>query len=245
MDMTTLVGFGAVVAIAWLAMLGGGVPAAFLNWHGVVIVIGGVGSAMLINTPMRYILQAIGSMRLVIGGGRYQNMRATISAVVALAEQVQARGTSAFQDADASAAGGFLNHAAQAAIEYNNADLVDQILTNEIDQAFDHQNEVVNVFRTMGVLAPMFGLVGTLVGIVEVLRQIANPEQVGTAMAVALTTAFYGILLANIFCVPVAGKLRIRFWEELQAKTIIKEGVVMMMRGTVPLIIERKLQSYH
>ena len=244
MDLTTLLGFVALVAITWLGLVSGGVPAAFLNSHGVVIVIGGVAAATLINTPLRYLWEAFGSLGVLIGGGRYQDRRAIIASVVALAEQVQARGTSAFQDADARAAGGFLSHAAQTAVEYNNADLVEQILDSEIDQTYDHQNEVVNVFRTMGVLAPMFGLVGTLVGIVEVLRQIANPEQVGTAMAIALTTAFYGIVLANVFFVPIAGKLRIRFWEEARGKTIVMLGIVMMMRGTVPLVIERKLQSY-
>jgi len=244
MDLTTFLGFGGLVAIAWFALVNGGVPAAFLNWHGVVIVMGGVAAATLINTPLRYLWEALRSLALLIGGGHYQDRQAIIASVVGLAEQVQARGTSAFQDADGAAAGGFLSRAAQAAIEYNNADLVEQILDSEIDQNYDHQNEIINVFRTMGVLAPMFGLVGTLVGIVEVLRQIANPEQVGAAMAIALTTAFYGIVLANVFFVPVAGKLRIRYWEELRGKTIVLQGIVMMMRGTVPLVIERKLQSY-
>ena len=93
-------------------------------------------------------------------------------------------------------------------------------------------------------LAPMFGLLGTLIGIVSVLRDLANPASVGASMAVAMTTAFYGISLANIFCVPVAGKLRSRNIEELQAKTMVAEGIVMMLRGTVPLVIERKLRSY-
>lgn len=244
MDLTTMLGFGSIIGLAWLGLQSGGMPAVFFNLHGVMIVGGGVFASMLINTPLNYLLDAFRALGTLVSGGRYQNRAAIVASVVALAEQVQARGTSAFQEADSAVAGGYLTRAAQAAVEYNNADLVQQILETESEQAFDYQNEVINVFRTMGVLAPMFGLVGTLVGIVEVLRQIANPEEVGTAMAVALTTAFYGIVLANVFCVPIAGKLRIRYWQEFQAKTIVIEGVVMMMRGTVPLVIERKLLSY-
>jgi chemotaxis protein MotA len=130
------------------------------------------------------------------------------------------------------------------AVEYNDPELVKSILEGEINTSFDRHNEVINVFRTAAILAPMFGLLGTLIGIVSVLKQISNPETVGGAMAVAMTTAFYGISLANMFCVPVAGKLRIRNLEELRAKSMVADGVVMMMRGTIPLVIERKLQAY-
>ena len=96
----------------------------------------------------------------------------------------------------------------------------------------------------MGILSPMFGLLGTLMGIIGVLRQLSDPEGVGPAMAVAITSAFYGILFSNMICVPIAGKIRARIWLRVKLKSMILEGILEIMRGSVPLVVERRLQSY-
>lgn len=244
MDITTFLGIAALGGIIGAGVYSGDLPSSFLNWHGLLIVLGGTASAMLVNTPLHHLVGSFGSLWVLVRGQRFSSGPETIAAVVTLAEQVQARGISALQDADPAAAGGYLGQAAQAAIEYNNPELVEQILESEIRFAYSNHNEIVNVYRTASVLAPMFGLLGTLLGIVQVLKHIASPEQVGPAMAIAITTAFYGIALSNMICVPIAGKLRIRYMEEMRTKTLIAEGIVMMLRGTVPLVIQRKLQAY-
>ena len=244
MDITTLLGIAALARMLTVGAASGALPAFFLNWHGLGIVLGGTACAMLINTPWANIRGALAALGVIWRGERYSSKDAVVAAVVEIAERVHGRGVSALQEVDANAVGGYLGRAAALAVEYNNPDLVWQILETEINTAYDRNNEMVNVYRTMSVLAPMFGLLGTLIGIVSVLREISNPEGVGRSMAIAMTTAFYGIALANTFCVPVAGKLRSRNIEELCAKTMVAEGVVMMLRGTVPLVIERKLRSY-
>ena len=105
-------------------------------------------------------------------------------------------------------------------------------------------NEIANVYRTMGILAPMFGLLGTLIGIISVLKQLSDPESVGPAMGVAITSAFYGILLANMVCVPIAGKIRARIWLRVKLKSMILEGILEIMKGSIPLVVERRLQAY-
>lgn len=244
MDITTFLGIGALAGMAALGAVTGQLPPFFLNWHGLAIVLGGTAGAMLINTPLADARGAAAALAVLFRGSRFPSNEGIVAAIVELAERVHGRGVSALQEVDAHAVGGFLGRAAGVAVEYNNPDLVWQILETEINASYDRNNEMANVYRTMGILAPMFGLLGTLIGIVSVLREISNPEKVGGSMAIAMTTAFYGIALANTFCVPVAGKLRSRNIEELRAKTMVAEGVVMMLRGTVPLIIERKLRSY-
>jgi chemotaxis protein MotA len=246
MDLTTIVGFAALGAGIGLAAFVGALPAVFLDWHGLGIVVGGTAIAMLINSPFEHLLQAVSSVGRLFGGGNrgYRDLRRTVKAVVTLAERAQANRLAALQEVDAAEVDGYLRHAAQLALEYNDPEKVYRVLDNEIDQNFDRQNEVVNVFRTAGILAPMFGLLGTLIGIVQVLRLIASPEEVGPAMAVAVTTAFYGIFMANALCIPIAGKLRVRYREELLAKTIVKDGIVAILKGTVPIVIERDLSSY-
>ena len=136
------------------------------------------------------------------------------------------------------------SRAATAALEYNDSNFVRQVLEQEINQNVDDMNEVTNVYRTMGIMSPMFGLLGTLIGIVEVLKDLANPESVGPAMAVAITSAFYGILFANVVCVPIAGKMRAKVWMEVRMKSMILEGILEIMKGSVPLVVERRLQSF-
>ena len=90
----------------------------------------------------------------------------------------------------------------------------------------------------------MCGLLGPFIGIIGVLKDLANPESVGPAMAVAITSAFYGIFFANMICVPIAGKMRAKVWLEVRMKAMILEGVLEIMKGSMPLVIERRLQSY-
>jgi len=244
MDPTTVLGILGAAALIFQGAVTGEISSTFLNWHGLSVVLGGTGMAILINTPARYVRGAVQALFGLLRAPSYSGPDAAVSLMVGLAEQAQGRGVSALREVDPKAAGGFLARAAQVATEYNDPVFVRAVLEQEINQSADFQNEITNVYRSAGVLAPMFGLIGTLLGIVQVLRQIADPEQVGPAMAIAITSAFYGILLANLVCVPVAGKLRIRSWEEQITKTIVLEGVLMIMEGTVPAVVERKLQSY-
>lgn len=244
MDFNTLFGIFVLVVLLAVGVATKEIPPTFLNWHGLTIVLGGTFASMLINTPFRYMVDALAAGFKTIGdGNRMTGADALIAAVLATAERVKARGASGFQDADARVAGGFLKRSAETAMEYNDPEVVEKILGAEINQAFDYGSEIVNIYRTAGLLAPMFGLLGTLIGIVKVLQQIANPEQVGSAMAISVTTAFYGITLANMICVPVAGKLRLRYMEEMRMRGLAAEGVVMILRGTIPAVIERSLRS--
>ncbi|MDT8287629.1 MAG: MotA/TolQ/ExbB proton channel family protein [Elusimicrobiales bacterium] len=217
---------------------------ALFNFHGVYIVLGGTFVAMLINSPLRYLAGAVRELGHLFREGEVARPENIIRPVVELAEQCRMRGLSALKEADPKVAGGFLERASMAALEYNDSNFVRQVLEQEINQGFDEMNEVANVYRTMGLLAPMFGLLGTLIGIIAVLKEISNPEAVGPAMAVAITSAFYGILFSNMICVPVAGKLRSRALMGIKMKSMILDGIMEIMKGSLPMVVERRLQAY-
>lgn len=244
MDISTILGI-----IALFAFLGGGVatkqiPLFLFNMHAVFVVMGGMSVAMLLNTPMKHLMKAASGFFVIFNEGDTVTPQKIIPIMVGLAEQCRMRGMSAFKEADPKLAAGFLARASAAALEYSDHNFVKQVMEQEINQGADEFNEVINVYRTMGILAPMFGLLGTLIGIVGVLKDLANPESVGPAMAVAITSAFYGIFFANVVCVPVAGKLRSRLWMEVRMKAMILDGVLEIMKGSLPLVVERRLQSY-
>ena len=140
---------------------------------------------------------------------------------------------------------GFVQFALDTCLAASHEKLAREILAQKIRQIQARHVESANVFRTMSVLFPMFGLIGTLIGIVTVLRNISNPKSLGPAMAVALSTAFFGILISNLICVPVAGKLRFRSKEEIMGKEMIAEGVLkIFFSAEIPSQIGLFMESY-
>lgn len=244
MDITTILGVAGAAGLLFAGFAGNQLSASLINLHGIVVVIGGTAVATLINTPLKYLTRAFYELGLIFRESDETSPEKLIPALVSLAEQSRMRGLAALKEADPLLAGGFLSRAATAALEYNDYNFVRQVLEQEINQSVDDMNEVANVYRTMGLMAPMFGLLGTLIGIIGVLKDLANPESVGPAMAVAITSAFYGIFLANMVCVPIAGKMRAKVWLEVRMKSMVLEGILEIMKGSMPLVVERRLQSY-
>ena len=244
MDMSTILGVAAFV----LLILGGvatkQLSASLVNLHGVFVVLGGCFVAMLLNTPFKYLLKAVTELKTLMLDDDSVNMHMIVPVMSGLAEQCRMKGLSALKDANPYIAKGFLGRASLAALEYNDYNFVKQVMEQEINQAADEANEVANVYRTMSVLMPMFGLLGTLIGIIGVLKDLSNPESVGPAMGVAITSAFYGIFMANMICVPIAGKIRARIWMDVKLKSMILDGVLEIMKGSIPIVVERRLQSY-
>ena len=244
MDITTLLGFAGAVALISAGVAGNQISSSLINMHGLVVVFGGTLIATLINTPLKFVTRAVTELSWIFKENGEASPEKLIPVLVSLAEQARQRGFSSLKEADPKLAGGFLNRDATAALEYSDSNFVRQVLEQEINQNVDDMNEVTNVYRTMGVMSPMFGLLGTLIGIVEVLKDLANPESVGPAMAVAITSAFYGILFANVVCVPISGKMRAKVWMEVRMKSMILQGILEIMKGSVPLVVERRLQSF-
>jgi len=244
MDITTILGVAGAAGIIFAGFASGQISASLINLHGVIVVLGGTLVGTLINTPLKYLTRAVTELGYMFRENNADAPEKIIPVLVNLAEQSRMRGLTALKEADPRIARGFLHRAATAALEYNDYKFVRQVLETEINQGMDDMNEVTNVYRTMGVMAPMFGLLGTLIGIIGVLKDLANPESVGPSMAVAITSAFYGIFLSNMVCGPIAGKMRAKVWLEVRTKSMILEGVLEIMKGSMPLVVERRLQSY-
>nr|HQA48675.1 MotA/TolQ/ExbB proton channel family protein [Bacillota bacterium] len=101
-----------------------------------------------------------------------------------------------------------------------------------------------SLFETMGALSPAFGMIGTLIGLINMLRTLDDPSSVGPNMAVALITTFYGAIMAYLFFLPMARKLKLRSKEEILLKEILVEGMLSIQAGENPRIIEEKLVAF-
>ena len=117
-------------------------------------------------------------------------------------------------------------------------------LIKEIRFARDRHAQVSNVFRSAAAYAPIFGLLGTLVGVVQVLMTLTDPKTIGASMAVAMTATFYGIFGANFLFLPVAGKLNVYAQEEVFLEELMIEGILCIQQNEVPALTMRKLQSF-
>ena len=103
---------------------------------------------------------------------------------------------------------------------------------------------VQDVFRKMGVYSPAFGMLGTLIGLVQMLSQMQDPSSIGPAMAVALLTTFYGSLLSTVFFLPVAGKLKARTVMQVIDLEIIFEGAISILENNNPILVYERLSSF-
>ena len=244
MDMGTVLGFVVTALVIGGGVYKGELSSSLINLHAVLVVMGGGLAAMLFNTPLKYMKKAVLELRYIMFVDETPNIKNVIPVMVKLAEDCRARGLIALKDSDRRVADGFLARVSEAALEYNDTNFVKQVITQEINQYADEMNEIANVYRTFGLLSPMFGLLGTLIGIISVLKQLSDPESVGPAMAVAISSAFYGIFFANMVCVPIAGKIRSRIWTNVKLYSMILDGILEIMRGSVPMVVERRLQSF-
>jgi len=246
MDISTIIGVITGVGLVFWGVTEGDLLSILLNWHGLAVVVGGTMAAAFISSPMSYLWESFKAFFSIFFLPKRMNVNRLIALMIRLARQARTGGILSLQLApgEETICGGFLDKAVQISREQGQAEFVQLVLQQEINQSLERSRETVNIYRTMAVLSPMFGLLGTLIGIIQVLRELSNPQAVGTSMALAITSAFYGIFLSNLIFIPIAGKLRIRNLEELREKEIILDGVVEMLQGSIPLVVLRKLLPY-
>jgi len=138
----------------------------------------------------------------------------------------------------------FLVKSVQMAVDGQEPDTLRTMLNTEIDYIRQRHSKGANIFVSIGTYAPAMGMVGTLIGLVQMLQNLNDPTKIGPAMAVALLTTFYGAVIANVVCLPIAGKLRNRSESEILVKTLIIEGMQSILSGENPRIIEQKLHAH-
>ncbi len=126
----------------------------------------------------------------------------------------------------------------------NEAETIEQVMSNEIDNIEERHKKGKSIMDNYGSMAPAFGMIGTLVGLVQMLQALDDPANIGVGMAIALITTFYGSLVANVFFIPWGVKLEIRSKEELLVKNMILSGVISIQNGDNPRVLRDKLETY-
>jgi chemotaxis protein MotA len=243
MDFATIIGIISGFTLVIVAMASGGGLLWFLDGPSTMIVLGGTLGAVLINYPITDVLSVIKVAKNVFRS-RAQQTGAVIHQLVEMSRLSRREGILALQSVVKKTSDPFMVKALHLVIDGVDPVHISEILETELDFISERHRLGAEIFTTMGNFAPAMGLIGTLIGLVQMLKQMSNPGTIGPAMAVALITTFYGVVLANMLFLPVAGKLRTKSAQELLVKQLIIRGILSIQAGDNPRVLEQKLHSY-
>jgi chemotaxis protein MotA len=164
--------------------------------------------------------------------------------IVEFAKKARRDGLLALEDEAQESDDPFLKKGIQLIVDGTDPELVRNILEIELSFMEERHKNNKAFFEVWGALAPSFGMIGTVIGLVQMLGNLKNVDMIGPNMAVALITTFYGALWANLFCIPISGKMAIVSRKEQFIKQIMIEGILSIQAGENPRIIEEKLLAF-
>lgn len=243
MDLATIIGIvSGIVIFIWAINMDGSITA-FLHLPSALIVFGGVLAGTLVNYPLSRLVDVTHILRKAFTE-KHLDAENLIKTLVGLAETARREGLLALEDAAYQLDDDFLRNGVLLIVDGTDPELVKNILETELTFLEDRHREGQSIFETMGSLAPSFGLIGTVIGLINMLKNLDDPDKIGPGMAVALITTFYGAVFANLLFLPIAGKLKVRSREEILLKEVMIEGMLSIQAGENPRIIEEKLKAF-
>lgn len=243
MDLASL--FGVVVGVTllfWAIFLGGSITA-FWNAPSLMITLGGTLAATMIAFPFSHVVSVFRVVKNVFIK-QQRSPGEVIDTLVRFAEKARREGLLALEDEAENLDDEFLKKGIHLVVDGTDPDLIRSILDTELTFLEERHKIGQSLFQTMGALAPAFGLTGTLIGLIQMLKNMSRPDMIGPGLAVALITTFYGVVLANLVFLPIAGKLRVRSADEVLMKQVMVEGILSIQAGDNPRIVEEKLKAF-
>lgn len=242
MDLATLVGLVSGISIIAAAILIGSEADVFFSIPALMIVFGGTFAATLIKFPLSHCLSAMKVAFHAFRGEQLEHPLKLISIANHLAEIVRRDGILAIDEEPVE--NEFLKKGLDLAIDGHPSEFVQKVLREDMEMSSYRHEVGQRIFRAIGESAPAFGMIGTLVGLVQMLVNLQDPKAIGPAMAVALLTTLYGALLAHLIALPIADKLELRGEQERISKMLIIEGIAAIQDGQNPKVMDELLEAF-
>lgn len=241
MDLATVVGFFLAVVAILGSILAGGDLGTFIDVPSLLVVVFGVIAATCIKWPVEYV-KLIPAYFMKTIFATPVDPKAMIEEIQKLAET--ARRESVFALEKVPVDDFFLKKAVVLAADNRPPEVIQSILKLDMDAMESRHKIGIAVFAGMGNDGPAFGMIGTLIGLVQMLKNLSDPSAIGPAMAIALLTTFYGSIIANAVALPVSAKLETRSMQEMMKMNIIVAGTLGIVAGENPRVIREKLDSF-
>ncbi len=242
MDIATIVGviLGCGLVLVSLALGSTGILG-FFNLPGTLVVIGGTIAATLIMYPLKTVMGTF-KVAMNVLTVKLHSPDSTIKKLLELSNKVRKDSVLSLESEKVDDS--FFQKGLRLCVDGTNPSVIKGVLATELEFLRQRHKIGQDVFDNMGMLAPAWGMIGTLIGLVQMLQSLSDPASIGPAMAVALLTTFYGALLANLVFIPISVKLAQRSKEETLIKELIIEGIASIAKEENPLILKDKLNVY-
>ena len=242
MDIATAIGLVAGVVVVATMMLLGGDVGMFISEHAIIIIFGGSIAATMIRFPFSAIIHGLPL------GGRYaftmsrKTARELVDELANLAEVSRKQGPVGLEKVEIDDP--FLAKGIRYVADGYDLNFIRDNLERDRDNFLMHLAEGQKIYRAIGDCAPPFGMIGTLVGMVQMFANMTDPSKLGPFMATALLATLYGALVANVFCLPIADKLHIKLVDEETNRTLIIDGILMIRDSKSPALVREMLLAY-
>jgi chemotaxis protein MotA len=242
MDIATGLGLVAgVVVIATLILMGGDFRM-FYDVHAIIIIFGGSIAATLIRFPLVAMMHGLPLGMRFAFSLRSTSSRELVDELAGYAEVARKSGPIGLEKIMPEDP--FLAKGIRFVADGYDADFIRDNLERDRDNFLTHLDEGQKIYRAIGDCAPAFGMIGTLIGMVQMFANMTDPSKLGPFMAVALLATLYGALVANLFCLPIADKLHVKLVEEEINRTLIIDGILMIRESKSPTLVREMLLAY-
>ena len=243
LDIATFLGIIGAFGLMGYAIMSGSGLEVFIDYQALMVVTGGTFGALLVHYPLRDVVNA-----LSVGKNAFLYRESAPNEVmerlIDYATRARKEGLLALEQATHEASDAFLAKGLQMAADGYEPDVLRDTLDREIEYIEDRHEKGAEIFASLGVYAPAIGMVGTLIGLVQMLQTLEDPSTIGPAMAMALLTTLYGSVMANVIFIPMSGKLKNKSQAEVLKKSLVLEGMKSILLGENPRIMEQKLQAF-
>lgn len=243
MDIATLVGIGGGIAVIIMALVLGGNIGGFLDIPSVLIVFGGTLMNTMLNFPMQQFVSIFKTLPKIFYAQEDDPLE-IIKQCIRLAVVVRKDGQLALEHEARSVQNPFFQKGLLLVADGMDNDTLSSILNLQIMAISQRHKVGQEVFKAIGKWAPAFGMIGTLIGLVQMLGTLNDPSKIGPSMAVAILTTLYGAVLSNMIALPIAAKLKQRTDQEVLVNMVIIEGLNGLQSGLNPRLMEEKLKSF-
>lgn len=242
MDISTALGLVAGVIVLCTLILMGGDLRMFVDVHAFIVIFGGAFAATLIRFPLSSMFHGLPLGIKFAFSLRRMTQRELIDEISNLAEIARKQGPIGLEKVETEDS--FLAKGVRLVADGYDVDFIRDNLERDRDNFLTHLDEGQKIYRAIGDCAPAFGMIGTLIGMVQMFANMTDPSKLGPYMAVALLATFYGAAVANLFCLPIADKLHGKLVDEEINRTLIIDGVLMIRDSKSPSVVREMLLAY-
>ena len=228
MDFATLVGLIAGIGLVASAIVTGGNSIIFINPPSLMIVVGGTISVVLMKFPASEVFNSLRVMKNAFFFHAASPVE-IINQILEMALLARKEGVLALESVEPDDQ--FMRAGIQKVVDGVDTGHIKRAMSQELDQMMARHDVGISIFKMGGDVAPAFGMIGTLIGLVQMLSAMEDPAAIGPAMAIALLTTLYGAILANVFFLPIADKLAFRSEQELFGRRLMIDGILAIGRG--------------